>query len=430
MRFFKKRDSSEHRTMLVLRAASEEFTRSLTSIVGLDQLLENFTSKLKEILDSASVFVVLYEPITGSYLGRKAKGQNAGLLAEFTFSRSDHLIRWLNINKCPLHVDEDLEVMSFLSGRERGLLLKADTLLVVPFIVVNHLTGALFISRKVSRASYSPFETETLSTLSNHSALAIEHALMYQFQEDRLKRLFHADKLATVGELAAGAAHEIRNPLTSIRSTIQYLTKALPADKQQAASGIIEEVDRIDEVIKGLLSFSKTTTLNMGPLDLPEILEQTLLLLDPELRKYSIVVNRQYHPTDTRIVGDASQLKQLFLNILLNSIQAMPRGGTISLDLSGHPVGQMTGAGRESHVRIAVTDDGCGISQSDLPKVFDPFFTTKETGTGLGLSISYGIVNKHGGDITITSALEGPGKGTTVTIHLPKHSLRTEAGPG
>lgn len=407
--------------MLVLRAASEEFTRSLTSIVGLDQLLENFTSKLKEILDAVTLFVVLYEPITGSYIGRKAKGQNAGLLPEFTFSRSDNLVRWLNINKCPLRVTEDQEVMTFLSGRERGLLLKTDIVIVVPLIVVNHLTGALFISRKVLGTSYSPFETETLSTLSNHSALAIEHALMYQFQEDRLKKLFHADKLATVGELAAGAAHEIRNPLTSIRSTIQYLTKALPEDKQQAASGIIEEVDRIDEVIKGLLSFSKTSTLNMAPLDLPEILEQTLLLLDPEFRKCAIVVDRRYDPADMRIVGDASHLKQLFLNILLNSIQAMPGGGTISIGLSAQAEGGVRGAFPESQVRILITDDGCGISQSDLPKVFDPFFTTKETGTGLGLSISYGIVNKHGGDISITSAVEGPGKGTTVTIHLPKH---------
>jgi len=391
----------------------EEFLRSLNLLVGLEQVLENLSARFREMLNASTVYMVLFEPVMDMYVGKKAKGEKAETLRDFTFAKTDPLIKWLSVNRAVLEVDRQPAIVAFLSERERSLLRSAQIQLVVPLIVVNRLTGALFVSGKSSREPYLPEEIDSLPLLAGQSALAVEHALMYQFQEDKLRSLFHADKLATVGELAAGAAHEIRNPLTSIRSTIQYLAKELPPDKQPLATGVIEEVDRIDRIIQGLLTLSKTSELHVSPVIIEDVLTQTLMLLEPELRKHTIEVKRDSRCGNIPIQGDAAQLKQVFLNILLNSIQAMPRGGMIRVTTS------LEGEGGKNLI-IEVTDTGMGIPAASIQKVFDPFFTTKESGTGLGLSISYGIIGKHGGTIDLASRAEGSSRGTTVTIRLPQ----------
>ncbi len=402
-----------------LRLASEEFLKSLHLTIGLDQLLENFSSKLREIFDTSTLYVVLFEPVTNRYVGKKAKGKNTEWLAELNFSRTDNLIKWLGVNQCPLDVMREKEVVKFLSTREQEVLRKTNSVLVIPLIVINRLTGALFVGEKLNGEPYSSQQISLLSKLTSQSALAIEYALMYQFQEDRLKKLFHADKLATVGELAAGAAHEIRNPLTSIRSTIQYLQKNSSKDRIPLLNGIIAEVDRIDGIIKGLLSFSRSSDLHIDSVNLEEVLNQTLLLLDPEFHTHNIDVRKVFDPPHCRITADAAQLKQVFLNILLNSVQAMPDGGTITIAMTDDDKKDKHGHARE-YVCVTISDTGPGIPENDLPKVFDPFYTTKETGTGLGLSIAYGIVSKHGGEIEIESNVQGDDTGTMVRVWLLK----------
>lgn len=363
-----------------------------------------------------SVYLVLLEPVTNRYVGRKAKGTKPELLSRFNFSQSDNLIKWLNVNRCSLNVAREGQVVEFLTAVERQLLTDASIQIILPLIVINRLTGALFVGRENRKGKYSLEEESMMTSLVSQSALAIEYAMIYQFQEDKLKRLFHADKLMTVGELAAGAAHEIRNPLAAIRSTVQYVRKDLPTDKQDLVDGIIEEVDRIDKIIKGLLSFSRTSELHVEFLDLHNILEQTLSLLDSELKNHSIGVIKEYQLTDPYIHGDGAQLKQVFLNILLNSIQAMEKGGRITIVTAVTP-------NRGDSVTVLLSDTGPGIPPSVLPRVFDPFYTTKENGTGIGLSISYGIVSRHGGEIEIRSDRHGEEGGTNVAINLPRNLM-------
>lgn len=178
-------------------------------------------------------------------------------------------------------------------------------------------------------------------------------------------------------------------------------------------------MDRIDQIIKGLLSFSRSSELHLSIVNVEEILNQTLLLLDSEIRRHNIQIVRENQTTEGTITGDASQLKQVFLNILLNSIQAMPQGGIIYLSIT-ESTKQETLSARGEFLIVSIRDIGQGIPEKELPRVFDPFYTTKETGTGLGLSISYGIVSKHGGEIEIKSVAEGKETGTTVTVRLPK----------
>jgi signal transduction histidine kinase len=404
----------------------EEFLKSMNLIIDLDQLLENFSAKVRELFDVSTVYVVLLEPITNRYVGKHAKGYVAELLHEFNFSRADNLIKWLNVNKCTLDVMKNTEVVKFLSIGEQELLRKSNIRLVIPLVVINRLTGAIFFAEKLSGVQYTEADIELISALTNRSALAIEYAMIHQFQEEKLKRLFHADKLATVGELAAGAAHEIRNPLTSIRSTVQYIEKDLPEKKQHLVKGVLEEIDRIDRIIRGLLSFSKTSELHVEIVEINQILDQTLFLLEPELRKHNIAVEKTYDCGTLSLAADGSQLKQVFLNILLNSIQAMSDESLAGQ--SKKVITVVTSAEANNWISVRIADTGAGISRSVLSRVFDPFFTTKETGIGLGLSISYGIVSKHGGEIEIASTTDGQGRGTCVTVKLPMSVDGEESG--
>lgn len=400
-----------------LSTSAEDFLKTLTSVIGPDQLLEMISARLRESLSPDAVYIVLHEPITTRYIGRKAKGDASGFLRELNFSRTDHLMKWLNVNRCPFDVGKQREVLRYLGSNEQALLSRGNIALVVPLVVLNRLTGAIFLTGRGNGIPYSPREIEVLSMLAGRSALAIEHVAMNELQEDRLRKILHADKLATAGELAAGAAHEIRNPLTSIRSTMQYVKDGLTPEKRALVEGLIGEVDRIDRIIDGLLSFGRSGELHLQTLDVADLLEQTLLLLEAELKKHSSEVVRRYEVTRRIVQGDASQLKQVFLNILLNAIQSLDSGGSITLTVAEPET-------RPHWISVAVRDTGSGIPAKDLGRVFDPFYTTKTGGTGLGLSISYGIVSKHGGDIGIDSRTDGPDRGTRVTVYLP------EAPPG
>ena len=222
-----------------------------------------------------------------------------------------------------------------------------------------------------------------------------------------MRRLYRAERLAVAGELAAGAAHEIRNPLTAIRSTIQYLHETLPADHpgRDDASGLLEEVDRINEIVEGLLSFARPREAVFVPLDAAEVLRQSLGLVAGRARKQGLEVATEIAGA-VPLVGDESLLKQLFLNLLLNAIQAMPDGGTLTVRASALPWarGRARGAAPETGgALIEIADTGPGIPEDVLDKVFDPFFTTKASGTGLGLSICYGIAERHRGEIELLS---------------------------
>lgn len=259
-----------------------------------------------------------------------------------------------------------------------------------------------------------------LSTLLGQVSLAFENAYLYQQQKARLKKMYRADRLATLGQLAAGAAHEIRNPLTSIRSTIQYLKKEIKDEtKKELVAGLLEEVDRINEIIEGLLSFSKPTRPEKEQVDFNSLLEQTIALVATAAKKQKIDIDYKFSAIEKQLDADPSQLKQVFLNIMMNAMQAMDDGGKLQISVASIKSETLFSAKSQAKFLITFEDNGAGIPKENLEHVFDPFFTTKKDGTGLGLSISYGIIQQHGGEIEIYSSTEIDNHGTKVVITLP-----------
>jgi two-component system sensor histidine kinase HydH len=227
--------------------------------------------------------------------------------------------------------------------------------------------------------------------------------------EEKVRR---SEKLAAIGKLAAGVAHEIRNPLSSIRGFAQYLRRALKDKPQELeyAETMVSEVDRINAVVTDLLTFARPMDAELAPTDISELIEHTVRLVDADARSRNI--NVQMNISDlSKIPLDAKQITQAILNLLLNALQAVKNGGRIEVGAELNP--------SDSLLKIWVEDDGSGISADQKGKIFDPFFTTREKGTGLGLAIVHKIVENHSGEINLKSPPTGKTLGCRFTIGIP-----------
>ncbi len=219
-----------------------------------------------------------------------------------------------------------------------------------------------------------------------------------------------SEQLASVGRLAAGVAHEINNPLTGVLAFADMMRDKENMDDQdrEDLELIIRETKRVREIVRGLLDFARETPFVQKPLDINQLIVQTLRLLGKREAFQHIYMVEDLGDDLPLINADRNQLQQVLLNLTLNACEAMPDGGTLLVSSST----------ADDRVVIDITDTGCGIERKDLDRIFEPFFTTKPVGkgTGLGLSVSYGIVHQHGGTLKVDS---DPGKGTTFTIALP-----------
>jgi len=237
------------------------------------------------------------------------------------------------------------------------------------------------------------------------------------------QQLWQAAKLATMGELVASIAHELNNPLTTVSLRIESLTTKTSGDDPHLRELEIigKEVERMGDLIKNLLQFSRRSQQEISTVFVCEEIEKTLELIHYHLRKYNIEIIKEFAHDVPKIHADRQQLRQIFLNLFINASDAMPQGGTLTI--------RVTTSTEEKQVHIEIADTGVGIPPEILPKVTEPFYTTKPEGkgTGLGLAICRRIVKEHNGKFDLTS--EGvPGMGTTVRISLPVTNGRNVAG--
>jgi PAS domain S-box-containing protein len=245
-------------------------------------------------------------------------------------------------------------------------------------------------------------------------------------QEEKIKevllRAARAEKMASLGRLAAGVAHEINNPLTGILLYGGLLLEDLPNDDQkyQELQAIIEDANQCRNIVKSLLAYSRQTSANKETIDLNYLVEQSLSLIRDQSLFINIEIVKKLSDEKMLIKVDRSQLNQVIINLVINAIDAMERKGTLTLRTYCDK-GKKRGVGKKGAVGFAyieISDTGCGIPEENLPRIFDPFFTTKDLGkgTGLGLSTVYGIVHENGGTIWVKETSQ---EGTTFILELP-----------
>ena len=274
-----------------------------------------------------------------------------------------------------------------------------------------------------------PCECETSILFDAHNrvigALAVFQDLSEKkrFQEE-VRRM---ERLASVGTLAAGLAHEIKNPLVSIQTFVQLLPERYQDTHFRDGFGQVvrAEIDRINRLLQNLLEFSRPRPCHIGEVAVHDLLERALTLIENELHKREIQITRRYGEQVPRISADAEQLHQVIFNLLQNAMQAMDRTEkTIIISTAGATI--ETATGRHAGVELRISDSGHGIDENDLPHIFDPFYSTKANGSGLGLSICHSIIEEHGGSIQATSQ---PGQGTTFTVRLPVQARGSASRP-
>jgi signal transduction histidine kinase len=242
------------------------------------------------------------------------------------------------------------------------------------------------------------------------------------------RNLRQSDKLASVGQLAAGLAHEIGTPLNIIAGRAEYLLRR-PRSQDEIAENlhiIPSQIDRISKIVRHLLEFAKRKEPAFRTVEIPFLLNSVSNLLQHKIREKTVQVHTELAQALPSIQGDPDLLQQVFINLFLNALHALPAGGTVKIrcDVTGELVDVASPAAK--WLRIIFEDDGTGISPEHIGQVFDPFFTTKDIGdgTGLGLSVSYGIIRDHGGDIRVESKL---GEFTRFTIYLPLERVSVSA---
>ncbi len=237
---------------------------------------------------------------------------------------------------------------------------------------------------------------------------------VYKIQEEILRM----DRLVSLGKLASGIAHELRNPLAGIKTTAQALGEEMTGDdsRREYLHRITKEIDRLNDLLKTFFSFAKPQNLNLIHCHIKEIINEIIPFLIKEIADKGIRFTETYHPQLPKVKVDKTQMHQVFLNLFLNAIQAMPDGGELRIEATP-VIPSPSGGAKQNFIKVIVSDSGKGIPPQIVHKIFDPFFTTKSRGIGLGLSITYQIIKKHGGTIKVDSQWE---KGTSFIINLPE----------
>ncbi|TNV52532.1 ATP-binding protein, partial [Corallococcus exiguus] len=292
----------------------------------------------------------------------------------------------------------------------RAALLQMKAGISVPLMGNDRVIGFLNLWDERVPEAYASDEIALILEVSERMATVLENSKLYEKIRER-------DRLAALGEMAAGLAHEIRNPLGAIKGAAQCLDpRKLPGEDGEFLDVIVEEVNRLNGVVTAFLDYSRPLKQNFGPTDLNEVVTRTMRLIQndmPPTAELAVELDLRL----PRAEGDAEQLKQVLINLVQNAVQAMgPQPGRITVRTEKpERFGDLRSAGGE-FVEVRVSDTGPGIPADQQPHIFVPFFTTKQKGTGLGLAISQRIVKNHGGSISVLSK---SGEGTTFIIRLP-----------
>ncbi len=238
---------------------------------------------------------------------------------------------------------------------------------------------------------------------------AEERQKAYDELQKTFEQLLQAEKLSSLGELSAGIVHEVRNPLAAIKGAVEILEDELAKDspRREFADLAKKEVERLDKLVGEFLRFARPATLSVQLNDLNKIIESVAALVENQANSQSVKIEKDLQKNLPEVLIDSEQIKQVLLNLAINSLQAMPNGGQIAFRTSEN--------GKSCVVEVG--DTGGGIDEKILPKIFDPFFTTKEKGVGLGLSIAHKIVSQHNGNLSVESS-----NGNTIfALHLLKN---------
>ena len=391
-----------------------EISKNLSSLLEIETLLEATLLTCQNQLGSEGAALIMkLDPDDGKF---QVKSQNINFPENLEFSWNSQVIDILTSKNKPVFIKE-LELLVPGSNPELKFLRESQTVLTAPVVVKEQTLGILVLTGRTNAESYSPDDLEFLATLVNQLAVALENAHLYEKLKKahlELKRaqelLVQHEKLAALGKFAASVVHEVNNPLGIIKNYLLLLSQSGQKGKMQTEyiQIVQEEIERITKILHQFLSFYKPEAeVKMEPTDVGKVLGETLKFIESQIKEKNLNLLTKIEPHLPLIKASAEELKQVFLNLLMNARDFTPKGGKIEVRAFLQNKG----------IKIEFSDSGSGIAHENMDKIFEPFFTTKNgKGAGLGLSVCYGIIERHKGTIFAENIKEG---GSRFLIYLP-----------
>ena len=407
----------------------EELSQAVVSILSLDALGDLVVDRVMQTMSIRRGLLLVANRENGVFGILVQRGYPDDL--DVTFERDHPVVQWLSYSEQGLFMEaiDTLPQFRGLLVRERRELVSLELELLVPIRYEGELIGILGLGPKLSDTPYQAEDDSALRTLANQLAVAIANARLVTDLENSLaevrrmqEQLVQTSKLSAMGELVAGVAHELNNPLTAIKGYSQMLMDdaEMPASFRQDLERIDGAADRCSRIVRNLLLFARRREAQQQMCDLNRIVRDALALNEYQLKVDNIEIVLDLAQNLPATFADSHQLQQVFLNIITNAQQAMRQTNGGKLTIVSWSTGGL--------IHVSISDTGPGMAQEVRSRIFEPFFTTKTigVGTGLGLAICYGIVKAHEGEILVQSA---PGQGASFVVTLPVRRSEKTAEP-
>jgi two-component system NtrC family sensor kinase len=386
------------------------FARSLVRILDRERLVRELAATLLETLRLDRVAVALFDDAKHVLTVRHALG-----VAPIDTELSDRheLVRVIR-RRQEVALREELEAAANTGEREiiANVLARNGWEVCIPLTAGPQLRGIIALGCKRHRDPFFTDDLDLLSTLAAQASIALENARLYEELKRSQEIIRRSDRLSALGMLAAGIAHEVRNPLVSIQTFFQLAPERLHDEEflTRFLDITASEVKRISSLVEELLSFARSPTRALHAVDLNDIAERVVSLLEGQARKAQVTLECSLSASVPSVQADPDQIKQVLINLVLNALQATPPGGLVTV------ISRTTEYQRQTFGQLEVRDTGIGIPEDVRESVFNPFFSTKDKGTGLGLTIAHQIITEHGGLLTLESQ---EGRGTSFFVALP-----------
>jgi signal transduction histidine kinase len=409
-------------------AALNRAGQVITSSLDLDTVLPQVIAEARAMLNVEAVSILLHDTDSDELVFAAAASPASKVLVGTRMPATAGIAGWALQNGQPVLARDTRTDPRFYSRIDSLTNIDTHTLIAMPLQYKGSTIGVLEAINKVG----SPFDEHDLDlalALANSAAIAIENARLYEAEREQRRlaeqsqaHLVHTEKMAALGRLAASIAHEINNPLQAVLGCMRLAEEELQGrcrvEKLERHLGVaMAETRRISAILRRMHDFYRRSREELEPTDVHTLLRSVLALSAKQLQHSNVTVECDWVDDLPIIRGNADHLRQVFLNLLINAIDAMPQGGTLHIRTTFEKGIEGSGFSEEGRfLRIAFSDTGVGIPPDVQNRLFEPFFTTKKEGTGLGLSISYGIIESHNGQMMVASQ---EGKGTTFTILLP-----------
>jgi signal transduction histidine kinase len=398
------------------------FSALINSSLDIQTVLNQAMDYVEYLLEAEASSIFEVDPEQGDLFFRLARGEKAQALKGMRLQMGEGVAGTVALTEDPLLVTDTSQDPRFCQRFDGCSGFYTRSILCVPLKSRERLVGVLEVLNKKDPRGFDETDCEILTLVGNLIGTALENARLYGRLQDRLsatreelkiaqEKLLRSERLAALGKLSQGVAHEVRNPITIIGGFVHRLEKHLPTDDpHQATLEIINaQVHKLEQMVREIEAFTKLGEPVLRVTRLPELIDRVLTAQASQMQKAQVEVHTAFPSMLPPVPADPELLSLALGNLVTNALEAMPNGGNLEINLAAEP----------SRVRLSVKDTGVGIASADLPRVFDPFFSSKPQGTGMGLTAVHHIIANHLGEIEIESK---PGQGTTVHLWLPRWS--------